>query len=402
MNIGIVTRHSYPKDQEIRVKKIASTLHSEGYNVLVICPKEKKQKLKEGEGQNAIHEFGYFSKLPWLNRFLSSPLPMNPFWAAWIARIVRQEVLTLLIVRDLRLALPTIVVAKTLKLPIVLDLGENFPALAQTAGKHKISDYIIRSKILISLLEYICAKLADHIWVVVEENRQRLIDKRIDGRKITIVSNVPIINKVESERNYNLSFEKPRDQCRIIFVGLLDIFRDLALFLRSIPHILKKANIELVIVGDGPERTMLEDLARNLQIENVVRFTGWTRAEAISGLIKESDIGIIPHKINDLTQTTIPNKLFDYMLAGLPVLSTNIKPIMRLLEENKCGLIIPDDPKETACIALKLIESPELRRTMGQNGREAVFQKYNWEMESKNILRTIKTLSYPKEKQIEE
>ena len=392
MNIGIITQFAYPKDQEIRTKKIAITLHSAGYNVFIICPKGRYKKANEKITYAIICRFKYFSKFPWFNSFLSIPLPINPFWLLWIFQVGRQEKLNFLIVRDLRLALPTILVAKLLKLPVALDFGENFPALVKILGKHKLSDYIMRNEILISFLETICAKLADCIWVVVEENRERLIDKGIKESKIRVVSNVPELAQPGIINN-NLPYQKPKTCFRMIYIGLLDIFRDLTLILRSIPYILEEGtNIELTIVGDGTEKPMLENLAKKLEIEDFVEFKGWIKSRFIPNFIKESEVGLIPHAVNELTQTTIPNKLFGYMMFGLPVLATDMKPVKRIIETEQCGLIIPNNPRQVAKIILMLKNSPELCREMGDNGRKAIFERYNWQIESKKIFETIERL----------
>lgn len=393
MNIGIVTQFTYPCDQEIRARKITSTLCKGDYNVFIICPKERYQKPNEKMTCAIIRRFGYFSNFSWFNHFLSIPLPINPFWIIWIFQVGKQEKLNLLIVRDLRLALPTILAAKLLKLSVVLDFGENFPALAKAIGKHKPSDYIIRNKILISFLESICAKLADCIWVVVEENRQRLIDKGIKESKIRVVSNMPELIQLRTNGNDRLSFQNSYSRFRMIFVGLLTPTRGLALILQSIPYILERENnIELMIVGDGKDRSRLENLTRKLGIENVVKFTGWVKTESVPELINESDVGLIPHALNELTQTTISNKLFDYMMVGLPVLATDMKPVRKIIETEQCGLIIPDDPGQVAEIILRLKASPDLLMKMGDNGRKAVFERYNWQVESKKIFETIEEL----------
>lgn len=401
-NIGIVTQLIYPHDREIRAKKIAAALNRGKHNVFIICQKGKHQNLNKKADYAIVHRFGYFSDFFALNHLLSIPLPINLFWVLWIFQVGKQEKLNLLIVRDLRLALPTIIVAKVLKLPVVLDYGENFPAHAKILGKHKLSDYIVRNKILISFLERVCAGFADYIWVVVEENRQRLINVGIDKNKIAVISNVPEISR--SKTNNQLLSRKPSSCFRMIYVGLLDSFRDLSLILHSLRYILKKDdNIDMLIVGDGEERYKLESLTQTLKMESIVKFTGWVKPEHLPEFIKRSDVGLIPHKLNELTQTTIPNKFFDYMMAGLPVLATDMEPVRRIIEKEQCGLIIPNDPKEVANIIFRLKASPALLAEMGSNGKKAVFERYNWHIESNKILKTIDGLfikkyetNYPK------
>ena len=67
----------------------------------------------------------------------------------------------------------------------------------------------------------------------------------------------------------------------------------------------------------------------------------------------QADAAIIPHLKNDFTDTTIPHKLFQYMYAGLPVLSSDCLPLKRIIEETKSGSIFPSDDHQSLA---KLIE----------------------------------------------
>ena len=70
-------------------------------------------------------------------------------------------------------------------------------------------------------------------------------------------------------------------------------------------------------------------------IDDYVLWVGWIRHEEMNALISESKVGIIPHYTSDHVNTTIPNKIFDYMAHGLPVISSDAIPMKRILEEEK-------------------------------------------------------------------
>ena len=90
----------------------------------------------------------------------------------------------------------------------------------------------------------------------------------------------------------------------------------------------------------------------------------------------------IPNAVN-----AMPNKLFEYMAAGLPVIASNFPLWQEIVESNHCGLTVdPLEPKDIARAIEYLIEHPEEARKMGENGRRAVIRKYNWETEGKKLL----------------
>ena len=104
------------------------------------------------------------------------------------------------------------------------------------------------------------------------------------------------------------------------------------------------------------------------------------------------DVGLVPHAVNELTQTTIPNKLFDYMAAGLCVLSSPMRPVAEIIEQEKCGEVIAFDPDAWARAFADFAASPERRLHMGSRGREAVMARYNWERAAMEAIETVSAL----------
>jgi glycosyltransferase involved in cell wall biosynthesis len=75
------------------------------------------------------------------------------------------------------------------------------------------------------------------------------------------------------------------------------------------------------------------------------------------------------------------------MAAGLPVVASNFPLWKEIVEGNRCGITVdPLDPKAIAQAIEYLLTHPEEARQMGENGRRAVEEKYNWESESKKLL----------------
>jgi len=393
MNVGIVTQLAYPHDREVRGRKIATTLHKQGHKAFIICPKARDQSETEELDYATVCRFGYLAGIAWLNRFLSIAIPMNFLWTLWIFQLGKRKKLGLLIVRDIRLVFPAILAAKLLRIPIVWDMAENHVAATEILPKEKLWHYVIRNRKLISMIEKICVSLADYIWVVVQENKERLLRLGSSDEKIAVVSNTPIWASLNNEETNPLRGYKHDGKFLMLYVGKVTKGRGLELVVESMPYVVKEDDqIELLIVGDGPEKSNLENLARRLTVESFVKFTGWIESGDIPAIIKQGDVGLIPHWLNELTHTTIPNKLFDYMMAGVPVLATDMKPIRKIIQETNCGLIIPNTPQAVADLILKLKKSPTLRHQMGQNGLWATATKYNWSVESETITKTIERL----------
>jgi len=88
-----------------------------------------------------------------------------------------------------------------------------------------------------------------------------------------------------------------------------------------------------------------------------------------------------------------PNKIFEYMAAGLPVIGSNFPMWRDLLEKNKCGLCVdPSNPKAIARAINFLKSHPEEAKAMGENGKRLVQETYNWKAEEKKLFEFYQAL----------
>jgi glycosyltransferase involved in cell wall biosynthesis len=147
---------------------------------------------------------------------------------------------------------------------------------------------------------------------------------------------------------------------------------------------------ELCLVGSSRPQSFeqeMKDLADRRGVEANVKFIEWVPYEEKERLSSQASMGVITYLPGSNNTSCLPNKLFDYMLVGLPVVASNFPLYREVVEPNRCGLIVdPSKPEEIARAMEYLIEHPEEARTMGENGRRAVLEKYNWEKESERLL----------------
>ena len=109
--------------------------------------------------------------------------------------------------------------------------------------------------------------------------------------------------------------------------------------------------------------------------------------EKVSELLAQARVGVATLHPDPNYLGSLPTKLFEYMAAGLPVVASNFPLWKEIVEGNKCGLTVnPLDPEEIAHAIEYLINHPDEARRMGENGRQAVLEKYNWETEGKKLL----------------
>jgi glycosyltransferase involved in cell wall biosynthesis len=390
VKIACVTRHSYPTDQEIRVTKFARTLSSRGHEFYVFCP---------GRGTQAPFEFFMHGRIirlkPWvegrLGGLLVAPLPVNLVWAWWLLRRFRENSIDLVIVRDLRLALPVFLAARLCGIASILDLGEHYPGMMEIIGKERLAHHIIRSHRLITWLEAVSVRMASVVWVVVDENRERL---KSYSSRIEVISNYPVNEDTVRQKVPVRPFRRNGNPINLVSLGLIDAIRGLDMAVDSL-SILAEAlgNVRLLIYGDGPFRSTLESRVKALGLTDRVVFAGWVPGSMRFEVLRRGDIGLILHKVCDLTRHTVPNKLFDYMSVGLPVVSTQLGPISRILESERCGIVVDESPEGAAEGIGELILDWEKRALFSENGYRAAQFRYRWAYEEGKIVRDISSLT---------
>jgi len=172
--------------------------------------------------------------------------------------------------------------------------------------------------------------------------------------------------------------------------GLVEVVEAFAILARKYP------TWELYLVGSYRPASFeqeLRDLAARRGVSANVKFVAWVPYEEKERLSSQAFLGIITYLPYSNNVSCLPNKLFDYMLVGLPVVASDFPLYREIVEPSRCGLLVdPSKPEEIAQAMAYLIEHPQEARQMGENGRRAVLEKYNWETESERLLEIYETV----------
>jgi len=127
-------------------------------------------------------------------------------------------------------------------------------------------------------------------------------------------------------------------------------------------------NVGLLICGDGPERSNLERLARDLGLTDRIHFAGQRERRDTLALMAGCDIFVL-----NSTYEGFPHVVLEAMSLGLPVISTSVGGIPELVRNGKTGILInSSDPEVLRLAILQLTDSPETRQKMRTNGRSFV------------------------------
>jgi glycosyltransferase involved in cell wall biosynthesis len=402
----MVLEGEYPPD--IRIEKEARTLVSEGHKIFLLSlEKPGKKEYEVVEGINVIRINLPKSFVKKALKIISFSISFeSKFWRKALEKAVKEHKIDVIHCHDLPLVKTTTRVARRLNIPIIADLHENFPEGVKAWRKEKISFKMRMYNRLIypypifmyKRFEKSLLKKVDKIITVVDEAKEHYIkDCGISSDKITVVMNTENIKTFEGMEIAKSIVKKYRNSYNISFVGFLAPHRGIETAIRSMPKILEKIpNAKLLLIGgkgyEGYEDKLIK-LCKELKVTDNVEFVGWVEFSKVPSYITASDICLIPHNASGHTHTTIPHKLFQYMIFKKPVIVTDCIPLKRIVEECKCGVVIPSkDHNELAKGVISLFENKEYAKQLGENGRKAVKQKYNWENAGTNLVGLYRSL----------
>jgi len=145
------------------------------------------------------------------------------------------------------------------------------------------------------------------------------------------------------------------------------VLRAFAIIQRSRP------DAKLIVAGDGEQRSMLHDLAKELGLENV-EFLGQIAPDTMPALYDQVDV-----YLNSPNVDNMPNSVIESFAAGLPIVTTNAGGIPYIVAHNETGMLVDCDDHETmARYALQLLENPDQVEQMTDRGRNEVLTRYTW------------------------
>ncbi len=162
-----------------------------------------------------------------------------------------------------------------------------------------------------------------------------------------------------------------------LYAGAHGISNDLEILLAAADLLREEARFRIVLVGDGKEKAGLALRATEMKLDNVV-FLPPVPKQKMADVLAAADCGIAILKPIPLYGTTYPNKVFDYMAAGRPVVLAIDGVIRKVVEDAGAGLAVPPgDPRAFANALRTLADDPARARSMGRAGRVAVERDFN-------------------------
>lgn len=155
--------------------------------------------------------------------------------------------------------------------------------------------------------------------------------------------------------------------------------------------------VDVVLLGGfvDDDRSGFDEAVRAAGLMGRFEILPWLPFREAYRKIQECDVGLVlfqPGRLNHVH--ALPHKLFDYMLARLPVIVPGFAvEVARIVSEAGCGILVDtSDPEDIASALRQLSSNAKERKEFGERGRAAVLEKYNWEREARALITCYKTL----------
>jgi L-malate glycosyltransferase len=247
-------------------------------------------------------------------------------------------------------------------------LGARPPILFTEHGRH-FPDYPRRKRILANR---VLLRAGDRVVGVGDAVRQALVQNEgIPARRVQVIYNgIPLerfdLRLAASERAaVRAELGVGADDLVLIQVARLDYLKDHATAIRTMEHVGRRCpHARLILVGDGPERGMIEEMVRQRSLGGTVRLLG--QRNDVPRLLAASDISLLTS-----ISEGIPLTLIEAMAAEQPVVSTRVGGVAEIVLDSQTGLLAPSgDEAALADHILRLANDPTQRQQMGRLGRE--------------------------------
>lgn len=229
------------------------------------------------------------------------------------------------------------------------------------------------------------------LTLTVNEYLKNYLESKYNIKNCMVTPNYPEFVEVGKSEKLREDLNLDKDKKIILYHGTLNDGRNLELLVESAKY-LNEDKI-LVIIGEGHLQNKLKKIADDGGFNEKIKFLGFVNYENLLSYISSADLGVmlIEH-INVSKKHASPNKLTEYMAAGIPILISDSPESRKIIENADCGFVKDfENPADLAAFIDKIFLQDNLDQ-LGENGRKAFREIYNWNIYENKFVEKFRKL----------
>jgi len=381
----LILVENLPSPFDRRVWQEATTLHDNGYIVSIICPTGKGYE-KEYEVIEGIHIHRYhlpFEAEGAKGYLIEYSLALfHTFRLAWKVQLTQGfDVIHACNPPDLLFLIGGFF-KLFMRKKFLFDHHDINPELYE--AKFGRRDFFYK---LLVLFERWTFKTAE-VSIATNESYKRIAIERggMDPTKVFVVRSGPKLDRLRIlPPNEDL---KQGRQYLVGYVGVMGAQEGIDLLLQAASYLIKdlgRSDIHFGLVGGGTSLEDMKQMAADLGIADYVTFTGRVSDQDLLEMLNTADVCVNPDVANEMNDKSTMNKIMEYMALGKPIVQFDLVE-GRVSAQDASLYANKNDPVDMAFKIMQLLDDSELRRRMGEFGRNRVKNELEWQYEAPKLL----------------
>ena len=365
--VCMIAMASYPGDP--RIRRQAEALDEAGYEVDILCRYSGKQPPKERIGNVTAYRIMHApSRENKIFYFLQSIVFLAvAFFRLLILSITkRYKVIQAHNLPDYLIF--TGVFHKIFGVKLILDIHDPSVDLFEEKWPGKRNRLL---KYFINKAEKYSCKISDHLITVTNTCKEKLIERGNSPEKITVIFNSA--NESVFKYDYTRNFQKIEKDIKLFYHGTIAERFGLHIAVKAMQLVLEEIpGSRLDVYGkiDSSYGVYLEELIVKCNLENHVYLKGHVQRELIPEVLRNSDIGIVPHLNSDYANLALPTKAFEYISSGLPLISIYLSDLAKTFGEKSITFYQGNSAQDLAEKVISLAKDPDTRMLKVKNAYE--------------------------------
>jgi glycosyltransferase involved in cell wall biosynthesis len=217
------------------------------------------------------------------------------------------------------------------------------------------------------------------------------VTPRLEKRFLKNNKNVVQIRNYPKIKEFNAdSLEASIKENAVCYVGGITKVRGVLNMVEAMKY---QSDTKLLLGGTFESEELRNNTLKSDGWKNVSELGFLSRIE-VKETLSKSIAGLVVLEPTKSYVDSIPVKMFEYMMAGIAVIASDFQYWRNLIEAEDCALFVdPKKPEEISAAIIKLVDNKELASEMGERGRKAVLEKFNWAIEEKKLIDFYKRLN---------